>query len=134
MKHLTIAAICGVLASMAVAADAVAIGGGGKLARGHTAQGKKILLQIDPHSVEIKSFSIELRCSGGYELIDQESDFVPSAVSHGGLVHDRQFGSTDEVLIRGRLTAHSLRGWIRVRDRLGKHRCSSPRVHFTAHR
>jgi hypothetical protein len=64
-----------------------------KLARGRTGQGRSIRVKVFPDRIKIQSFSIELRCSGGHTLIDEES----------------------------------------VRDRLGKHRCSSPWVRFTAH-
>jgi hypothetical protein len=124
---------CVVMASLTVAAGASAAGSGGELARGHTGQGRNIRLRVFPHQVEIQAFSIELRCSGGYVLVDQESNFLPSAVSRNGQIHDAQVGSTDEILIRGRLTGHKVSGRLRVRDRLGKHRCSSPWVHFMAH-
>jgi hypothetical protein len=102
--------------------------------QGHTGQGRTIRLKVRPQQVEIKAFSIQLRCSGGYVLIDEESGFLPTSISRGGRIRDRQFGSTDEVLIRGHVAAHAVRGRVRVRDRLGKHRCSSPWVRFTAHR
>lgn len=127
------AAACFALMSVTVAAEATAAGHRGDLARGRTGQGRSIRLKVLPHQVKLQRFSIELRCSGGYVLIDDESNFLPSAVDRKGRIHDVQVGSTDEVLIRGRRVGHKVSGRIRVRDRLGKHRCSSPWVHFKAH-
>lgn len=123
---------CVVLTSVAMSTGALAAGHDGKVARGRTAQGRSIRMKLMSEKVKFKGFSIELRCSGGYLLVDQESGFLPSPVSGKGQIHDRQYGRTDEVLIRGRLSGHAMRGRIRVRDRLGKHRCSSPWVRFTA--
>ena len=133
-KKMTIAAACVVLVQAAIAGGAIGAGKkGGGVAKGKTRQGRTIRLRVRPRQVEIKGFSIQLRCSGGYVLVDEESGFLPSAVSAKGAIHDRQLGSTDEVLIRGQVAAHAVRGRIRVRDRLGKHRCWSPWVRFTAH-
>ncbi len=132
MKRAMLAA-CVALVSVTVPASANAGGDGGKLARGRTAQGRSIRVKVFPDRIKIQGFSIELRCSGGYTLIDAESNFLPSEAGHKGRIHDAQVGTTDEILIRGRLTGHKVSGRIRVRDRLGKHRCSSPWVRFTAH-
>jgi hypothetical protein len=130
---MTAVAVAAVLASVAMATAATAARHDGKVARGHTGQGRSIRLKVlSSKAIDIKGFSIELRCSGGYVLVDAESGFQPSLVGRKGQIHETQVGSTDEVLVRGRLTAHGVRGKIRVRDRLGKHRCSSPWVPFTA--
>lgn len=130
-KKLSTAAACVVLASAVMSVQATAAGKH-DVARGKTGQGRSIRMAVSPRQIELRGFSIELRCSGGYLLVDQESGFLPTAVSPSGHFRDHQYGSTDEVLIRGRSHAHAVRGWIRVRDRLGKHRCSSPWVRFTA--
>lgn len=131
-KKLSAVMTCVVLAVAAVAADAIAAGHAGHVARGHTGQGRAIRMKVMPGQIKLQSFSIELHCSGGYVLVDAESGFEPTSVSHGGHLRDHQWGSTDEVLLRGHLKGHTVRGQIRVRDRLGKHRCSSPWVKFTA--
>jgi hypothetical protein len=133
LKRVMVATACLVLMAATVAAEAIAAGHRGKLVRGLTAQGRSIRLRVLPHEVKIQSFSIELRCSGGYVLIDEESNFLPSELGKKGQIHDAQIGSTDEILIRGRLAGHHVSGKIRVRDRLGKHPCSSPWVKFDAH-
>ncbi len=130
-RKLSITAVCVVLALTVMSVGAIAAGQHG-VARGKTGQGRSIRMAVSPRQIKLRGFSIELRCSGGYLLVDQESDFLPTTVNPNGHFQDHQYGSTDEVLIRGRSQAHSVRGWIRVRDRLGKHRCSSPWVRFTA--
>ena len=130
-KKFTVTATCVVLASVAMSADASAAGRGAKVASGKTAQGRTMRVKVMPHEIKLIAFSIELRCSGGYTLVDQESNFLPSAVGWNGRIHDAQVGTTDEILIRGRLRGRTVGGRIRVRDRLGKYRCSSPWVSFT---
>ncbi|HEX4016044.1 MAG TPA: hypothetical protein VHX15_04845 [Frankiaceae bacterium] len=124
---------CFVLAAVMTSACAMAAGQGGKLARGQTGQGRSIRIRVFPKRIKIEGFSIELHCSGGYRLIDSESNFMPSAASRKGQIHDAQVGDTDEILIRGHLRSYKLKGRIRVRDHLGRHRCSSPWVPFNTH-
>jgi hypothetical protein len=133
MMNRVMVAACVALMSVMVAAEANAARDRGKLAHGKTAQGRSIRMKVFPDRIKIQGFSIELRCSGGYTLIDAESNFLPSYAGRKGRIHDAQVGTTDEVLIRGRSTGHKVSGRIRVRDRLGKHHCSSPWVRFTAH-
>ena len=133
LRKVTTMAACIVLASVTICAEAAAADNEGKLARGKTGQGRSIRFKVFPNRVTIKGFSIELHCSGGYTLIDLESNFLPSHTGRKGRIHDAQVGSTDEILIRGHLRGDKVNGRIRVRDRLGKHRCSSPWVPFKAH-
>jgi hypothetical protein len=130
-KKLAATSMCVVVGLVAVS-DATAAGRNGKVASGKTGQGRSIRIKVMPNAVKLLSFSIELRCGGGYTLIDQESNFLPSPTSRTGQIHDAQVGSTDEVQIRGHHAGSTVKGRIRVRDRLGKHRCSSPWVKFTA--
>jgi hypothetical protein len=132
-KKVTTLTACFALAAVTISVSAMAAGEGGKLARGRTGQGRSIRVQVFPKGIKIRGFSIELHCSGGYTLIDSESNFLPSGANRKGRIHDAQVGDTDEILIRGHLRGDKLNGRIRVRDRLGKHRCSSPWVPFTAH-
>jgi hypothetical protein len=85
-------------------------------------------------SIKVRHFSIALRCSDGSVLVDFESGFVPTKLGRNGRVHDHQFGSTDEVWVRGRLGGRRLRGTVRVRDRWGSARCDSHWVRFHATR
>lgn len=133
LKRLPVAAVCVALAAAVVAPNAVA-GHGGGVKKGHTAQGRKIRVKFYRRFVEIKNFSIKLHCKGGYKLIDLESGFLPSPLRGHNHIRDRQKGSTDVVLIRGRLTRRRVHGAIRVRDHLGKHRCDSHWVRFAVRR
>jgi hypothetical protein len=133
MRKVTMMAVFAVLASVTFEVDAGAAADGGELARGRTAQGRHIRVMLFADRITIQNFSIELHCSGGYTLVDSESNFLSSVANRKGRIHDVQVGSTDEVLIRGHLADHKVSGQIRVRDRLGKHRCSSPWVSFKAH-
>ncbi len=135
LKKLITMVIC-VAAAGAVFAGAAEAGkkGNGNVKKGHTAQRRNIQIAVYDRSVELKHFSIELRCKGGYELIDLESGFKPSRLRKNNRIHDHQVGSTDDVYIRGRLGNHHVYGAIRVRDKLGSHRCDSHWVRFNARR
>ncbi len=134
LRKLTVAAICGAFAMLAVTSGAGAAKQATKVAKGHTRQGRTIRVAVQPNRVRFKNFSIKLRCSGGYVLVDQESGFLPTRLGSSGRFNDVQFGSTDEVRFSGRLTRKAVTGKIRVRDKLGKHKCSSPWVKFNARR
>lgn len=129
-KKLMTVSACVVLVYVAMSTTALAARQTARSATGKTGQGRAIRIKVMPDAIKLVGFSIELRCSGGYVLVDQESDFLPSAVSRKGRIHDAQVGNTDEVLIRGHRTGRTVGGRLRVRDRLGKHRCSSPWVKF----
>jgi hypothetical protein len=100
--------------------------------QGRTAQGHRISLAVGRESVEIKRFTVELRCRGGDVLIDQESGFQPTPVTAGGRFQVDQVGRTDEVRMRGRLRGSRLQGTLRVTDRLAGARCDSGWVKFSA--
>jgi hypothetical protein len=101
--------------------------------RGRTSQGHQIKLVVRNRSVVIKHLTARLHCRGGAVLIDDESGFLPTPVRRGR-ISDKQFGSTDEVLIQGRLRGKRLQGKVRVRDRLGRARCDSGWIRFAAKR
>jgi hypothetical protein len=78
-------------------------------------------------------FTIKLTCRDGSTLIDEESGFQRTPVQRDGNFHDDQLGSTDEVLLGGRLRGHTARGRVRVKDHLGNGvRCDSHWVRFSA--
>ncbi len=134
LRKLTVAAICGAFAMLAVTSGAGAAKQATKVATGHTRQGRTIRVAVQPNKVQVKNFAIKLSCSGGYVLVDQESGFLPTSVNSSGRFNDVQYGSTDEVKFSGRLTNKAVTGKIRVHDKLGKHKCSSPWVQFNARR
>lgn len=100
--------------------------------KGRTKQGRAIRLVMHRNSIEIKRFSIELRCRDGSYLVDAESGFLPTRLRRGSHIRDHQVGNTDDVWIRGRLGGRDLRGAIRVHDRVGKVQCDSHWVGFHA--
>jgi hypothetical protein len=117
------------LATMSIEAGAAASDRGSLV--GRTRQGRKIRLALQGDSIQIKRFTIELRCRDGSRLLDVESGFLPTRV-RGGRIRDHQVGSTDDVWIRGRLSGRALRGSIRVHDRLGRVQCDSHWVRYRA--
>jgi len=117
-------------AAMTVAAGAATPDHG--VVKGRTRQGRAIRLALHRDSIQIKRFTIELRCRNGSYLIDVESGFVPTRLRRGGRIRDHQVGDTDDVWIRGRLGGRVLRGAIRVHDRLGRVQCDSHWVRFHA--
>lgn len=139
MKKLIAAALtCAAMMSMLALAPAGALaakGGKSNVVKGRTSQGRTIHVAIHKRSVELKHFTIKLRCRKGGVLIDVESGFLPSRLRKHNRIHDHQVGSTDDVYIRGRLFRHHLKGAIRVRDRWGKkNKCDSKWVRFHAKR
>lgn len=130
-KLLTTALAC-VIGWAALGADAGAAAPDHGVLKGRTKQGRTIRLALHSNNIQIKHFTIELRCHDGSYLIDDESGFVPNRLSRGGHIRDHQVGNTDDVWIRGSLGGRVLRGRIRVHDRLGKVRCDSHWVRFHA--
>lgn len=98
---------------------------------GKTAQHRKVALKVGRTQVVLGSFSIELKCRDGSTLVDSESGFEPSAL-RGGRFKDVQVGSTDTVHIAGRVKGAKATGTLKVTDQVGKVRCTSPTVKFTA--
>lgn len=118
--------------AMAVsAAFALAASNGETKYVGKTKQHRNIRLAASSKQVRLQNFSIELHCRDGSVLVDQESGFEPTAI-RGGKFSDKQFGSTDTVVYKGRVQHGKVTGTVKVNDRLGKVRCSSPAVKFTA--
>ncbi|HVT00339.1 MAG TPA: hypothetical protein VHE08_07475 [Solirubrobacterales bacterium] len=100
---------------------------------GKTRQHRAIRLKANAKRVRMQGFSIELHCRDGSLLIDQESGFEPSTLKRGKF-NDTQYGSTDTVIYKGKVQGKKITGTLKVRDRVGKVKCSSPTVKFTARR
>ncbi|HYC82568.1 MAG TPA: hypothetical protein VEB65_12320 [Solirubrobacterales bacterium] len=126
--------LCGAALGMLAAADAgvAAAAAGEGSAKGRTAQGRVVRLQVEGKQLRMKHFTAELRCRDGSELIVQESGFVPTTVTTGGSFSDKQFGSTDTVRFKGTVGNKAVKGKIRVNDRWGKVRCNSRWISFNA--
>lgn len=101
--------------------------------RGRTGQHYRVTLRARGQTIEIIRFTIKLACRDGSTLIDEESGFQRISLRRGNRFLGDQFGSTDEVLIGGRLRGHTAHGSVRVTDRLGNGvRCDSHWVRFQA--
>lgn len=131
----TIACCAAGAAALALPApnDAAAAGASkrGVAYKGKTAQKRAIAFRLSHGKLDLRHFSVRLRCRDGSMLIDKESGFKPSPL-RGGRFRDDQVGSTDEVWLRGRVRGRVIRGKLRVKDRWGHVRCNSHWVKFTA--
>lgn len=103
-----------------------------KKAVGHTKQGRKVQMRVGGLSLKMLSFTASLKCRDGSVLIDKESGFQVTPLKKGGRFDDSQYGSTDTVRFRGRVTRKWVRGKLRVRDKWGKVKCDSKWVKFSA--
>ena len=127
-------AVGGILACMMVTALATAPAKGSTktLFKGKTAQKRVVKMRAWDSALQIVRFNIELKCRDGSVLIDEESGFVRTPIRRNGSFSEVQTGSTDTVMIRGRVKGKAIHGSLRVKDRLGKSRCDSRWVGFTA--
>jgi hypothetical protein len=131
MRRIAACLILSYIATAIPAALALAAPGGGGSYVGKTGQHRAIRLQASAKQVRLRSFAVELKCRDGSVLVDQESGFEATPL-HGAKFHDKQFGSTDTVIFAGKVRGRKAIGTLKVRDRVGKVRCSSPTVRFTA--
>lgn len=125
----------GVLAWSLLGAGALALAepAEAKLFQGKTAQGFKIKLLGKEKAFKIHVFDAELKCSDGDWLLLEEGGFLWTRVSPNGSFKDAQFGRTDSVYFRGRMTERRIRGRLRVTDKLkGGVRCRSRWIRFNA--
>lgn len=116
------------------ASDAAALTPAAGTYKGKTKQGRNTVFRLAHGQLDLRHFSIELKCRDGSILIDQESGFEPSSLRANGTFREYQYGSTDKVWFRGRVDDRRMRGRIKVKDRWGKIRCNSGWVRFTAKR
>jgi hypothetical protein len=100
--------------------------------QGKTGQGRHVAMRVGRGHLDMLRFTIQLRCRDGSLLVDEESDFEPTALRHGGSFRDVQVGSTDEVWFRGQVDSRRIHGRVRVTDRIGQVRCNSRWVSFNA--
>lgn len=135
----TLAAATFALPISLVAADAPALaksknknGALTKTAVGKTKQGRKIRIRVGGLSMKLVNFTAKLKCRDGSILVDKESGFEVTGLKKGGRFNDRQYGSTDSVLFRGKVTKKWVRGKLRVQDKWGKVKCDSKWVKFSA--
>lgn len=125
----------GALAWGLIATGAVALADSAeaKLFQGRTAQGHRIKFLVKKNTFKIQRFKADLRCSDGGGLLLDEGGFLWTRVSGGGNFRDAQFGKTDSVYFRGRLSEGRIRGKVRLTDKLKRGvRCRSKWIRFNA--
>jgi len=107
-----------------------------RVIEGKTSQGYRIKLRMHTGALQLLRFKADLDCRDGSQLQLQESGFLKTTVRRDGRFRDAQFGRTDAVRFRGRVTAKAIRGRMRLEDRLGKERvrCTSRWIRFTVRR
>lgn len=121
---------CGLLAADSAAGVDQA---GARLFKGKTAQGHRIKLQVKEGIFRIHTFDADLRCHDGTSLLIEEGGFLWTKTKPNGHFRDAQFGDTDSVYFRGRLTGRRIRGQVRVTDKgKGEPFCASRWIKFSA--
>ncbi|HWB69814.1 MAG TPA: hypothetical protein VG518_07540 [Solirubrobacterales bacterium] len=108
-------------------------GAGRGALEGRTSQGYRVALRMQgAGSFKLLRFTASLKCRDGPLLRLEESGFLPTPLHRGGRFKDAQFGNTDAVRFKGRVTRGAVRGRIRLEDKLGKKKihCSSRWIGF----
>lgn len=124
--------VCGLLAApVSSSAEAKR----GALA-GRTAQGYKITLKMQgENAFKLLDFKADLTCRDGTLLLLEEGGFLNTRIHRGGNFKDVQYGRTDTVWFRGRVTDGAIRGRVRLKDRYGKgNPCKSRWIRFNVKR
>ena len=120
-------------AMLATSAAAVTDSADARLFQGKTAQGYKIKLNVKEPRFKILRFEADLRCSDGTLLTLIESGFLWTRAGGKGSYRDAQFGRTDDVFFRGRLSENRIQGRVRLTDELRKGvMCRSKWIGFSA--
>ena len=124
------AVACGLIATDAVAlADPAAA----RMFKGRTAQGYPIKVVAKERKLKLIRFEADLRCRDGSLLTLIEGGFLWTPTKRNGSFRDAQFGRTDSVYFRGRMTEKRIRGRVRLTDKERRSpRCSSRWISFNA--
>ncbi len=124
----------GALALGLLASDAVLAGSAeARMYKGRTAQGHRIKVTVKKGTFRIHLFEIDLRCRDGSALSLEESGFLWTKPKSNGSFRDAQFGKTDSVYFRGRVSEQRIRGRIRVTDKEKRSpMCASRWIAFNA--
>lgn len=100
---------------------------------GKTDQGMKLRARVEGRRLYLVRVKVRLRCRDGGLLYDDLSDFEATPVDRRRRFADVQFGPSDEVRWRGRLSGRTISGTLRVRDKVASGaRCDSGAVGFSA--
>ena len=89
---------------LTTSAAATADSANARMFQGKTDQGYRIKLNVKESRLKILRFEADLRCTDGSLLTLIESGFLWTRAGSGGSFRDAQFGRTDKVSFRGRLT------------------------------
>jgi hypothetical protein len=124
------AVVCGLIASEAVAfADPASA----RMLKGRTAQGYPIKIAVKDGAFRIHGFKADLKCRDGSRLQLDEGGFLWTKTKRNGSFRDAQFGKTDSVYFRGRLSGRRIQGRLRLTDKEKRSpRCASRWIRFDA--
>jgi hypothetical protein len=125
----------GALAFGLLASDAAALAGSAeaRMFKGKTAQGFRIKVVVKERAFRIHMFDVELKCRDRSRLLLEEGGFLWTKPKPNGSFRDAQFGKTDSVYFRGRVSERRIRGRVRVTDKeKRKPKCASRWVAFNA--
>jgi hypothetical protein len=118
---------------LTTSAAATADSADARLFQGKTGQGYKIKLNVKEARFKILRFEADLRCSDGTGLTLIEGGFLWTRTGSKGSFRDAQFGRTDDVYFRGRLSENRIQGRVRLTDELRKGvKCRSRWIRFNA--
>jgi hypothetical protein len=88
-----------------------------KLFKGKTAQGYRVKVVVREQAFRIHAFDVDLKCRDGSALLIEEGGFLWTKPKPNGSFRDAQFGKTDSVYFRGRVSEKRIRGKLRVTDK-----------------
>jgi hypothetical protein len=121
---------CGLIASSSVA---LADPASARMFKGKTAQGYPIKVVVKKRAFKIHTFEVDLKCRNGSAVLLEEGGFLWTKPKSNGGFRDSQFGKTDSVYFRGRVSQRLIRGRLRVTDKEKRGpRCASRWVAFKA--
>jgi hypothetical protein len=120
------------LGLLATNAAAAADQASARVYQGKTAQGYRIKLNGKDDQVKLLKFEADLHCTNRTRLTLIESGFLWTSVGGSGSFRDAQFGNTDGVFFRGRMTEKRIRGRVRLEDKTRGVRCRSKWIRFNA--
>jgi hypothetical protein len=121
---------CGLIAAGSIAADTAAA----RTHKGKTAQGYTIKVATKEQKLKLLRFEADLKCRNGTTLTLIESGFLWTKTKGNGSFRDAQFGRTDSVYFKGRMTENRIRGKVRLTDKLRGVKCSSRWIGFNLKR
>ncbi|HEU4736885.1 MAG TPA: hypothetical protein VFS48_07675 [Solirubrobacterales bacterium] len=102
---------------IASAAGALTDSASARMYKGKTAQGYQMKVVGKERAFRLQVFEVDLKCRDGSALLLEEGGFLWTKVKPNGSFRDSQFGKTDSVYFRGRMTEKHIRGRLRVTDK-----------------